>query len=587
MKLSNLIPFKDYDTQDEWGENHRKYVQRLNNHLAAGDDPADWQKDFDILLSQFDAHPVASIKQGAFTNNDRQQIAKIWNSELKGLFQTLAKSPHEYHWEIYDKIDDLIKSVTTRHRRSATARMIVAAQPLIFSTVVTQKHLQNILKALKAHHIDDLDYAGFTGSPLELNSQLQQFLLKAYPDHTAMEMATVAWRIPEILSDIDKKMNILPNLLSIKKNIILQGAPGTGKTFMTARLALQMTGNDDVDINDHKAVMERYHQLIAQERIGFVTFHMSMDYEDFVEGLKPIPEDNNIRYDVIPGIFRRLVSRASAKATSNFDAVYDSFMADIEECDEKAPYEVFTANGHSFAVCPNSNGNLKLLTGAEKKYNGVLTRELLEDTLFGDGPKYWQSYYRGVINLLKDKYQLTQQSINDNNNHILIIDEINRGNVSKIFGELITLLESDKRSGGTHPLSVTLPYSKETLMVPDNLYIIGTMNTTDRSIGSIDYALRRRFAFVTIKSSREIIENHYKQKHDTAMRDKALSRYDQVRKFLEQSASEMDIEDLMVGHSYFMADSPQELDLKWDYEVLPLLDEYYKDGIINQRWTNK
>ena len=162
-------------------------------------------------------------------------------------------------------------------------------------------------------------------------------------------------------------------------------------------------------------------------------------------------------------------------------------------------------------------------------------------------------------------------------NYVLIIDEVNRGNVSKIFGELITLLEADKRIGGEHPIKVTLPYSKEPFGVPSNLYIIGTMNTTDRSVGNIDYAVRRRFAFVTLKADRQILVNKYGEK------SKQVQLFDAVFAFLndDKKHPDMDIDDLMVGHSYFMADDDNELKLKLEYEIIPLIREYSKDGIIN------
>jgi 5-methylcytosine-specific restriction protein B len=161
---------------------------------------------------------------------------------------------------------------------------------------------------------------------------------------------------------------------------------------------------------------------------------------------------------------------------------------------------------------------------------------------------------------------------------VLIIDEINRGNVARIFGELISLLEADKRNDAAHPLTVTLPYSKEEFSVPGEVYIIGTMNTTDRSAGTLDYAVRRRFAFVTLKSDREAVR---RANADSALGEKAVAVFDDVLKFIkEHNAGDLDIEDLMVGHSYFMAPDEDGLKLKIEYEVLPLIREYAKDGLL-------
>ena len=208
-------------------------------------------------------------------------------------------------------------------------------------------------------------------------------------------------------------------------------------------------------------------------------YEKSLDYEDFVEGLKPSVKDGHVTYDVEPGIFWKICDKASK--------------------DTDHPY-------------------------------------------------------------------------------FLIIDEINRGNVSKIFGELITLLEPDKRNGSLNTLSVILPYSKTSFSIPDNLYIIGTMNTTDRSVGTIDYALRRRFAFLTVKANESIV-----RRQDGEIGKKAAEYYKKVYEHIQKNPSgDIDLDDLMIGHSYFLADSIPSLDLKWEYEVLPLLDEYYKDGLISK-----
>lgn len=287
--------------------------------------------------------------------------------------------------------------------------------------------------------------------------------------------------------------NKCANLLKSKHNIILQGAPGTGKTYNTAAIALSVLGIDGVDLDNHDEVMKKYEEL-QDDRIFFTTFHQSLDYEDFVEGLKPRVQTNEngeslgVTYEPEDGIFKR--------------------------------------------AC-----------------NAVVT----DDS-------------KDIIKSV-----------------VLIIDEINRGNVSKIFGELITLLEADKRDKGNHPIKVTLPYSKTLFGVPSNLYIIGTMNTTDRSTGTLDYALRRRFAFVTLKSDPNVIVKHYEKLGNDDLKAIAIDLFNNIKAFITNQkhlCGDLCIDDLMVGHSYFMASSKEELQCKVEFEIIPLIAEYINDGIL-------
>lgn len=369
------------------------------------------------------------------------------------------------------------------------------------------------------------DWTEGDGENMLLNPQINQYTLfgKILNVNNSSisddEYQTMLSNIKGVLFDIYKKVFEIKNekesqeqekikamefvektarLLQSKHNIILQGAPGTGKTYNTAAIALKTLDITDVDLIDHKAVMIRYDELLGKQ-IFFTTFHQSLDYEDFVEGLKPHVQTDNkgnsigVTYEPEDGIFKR----ACNKAVENAE---------------------------------------------------------------------------------------------DNKSVVLIIDEINRGNVSKIFGELITLLESDKRSQGNHPIKVILPYTKTEFGVPSNLYIIGTMNTTDRSTGTLDYALRRRFAFVTLQSDRSVIEKHYDKLGNANLRDMAVALFDDIKKFIESPkhlCGDMSIDDLMVGHSYFMAEDEEELKDKVEYEIIPLINEYINDGILNVKNEEK
>lgn len=393
---------------------------------------------------------------------------------------------------------------------------------------------------------------------------------------------------------MDSKTDQIKNILSQKKNIILQGAPGTGKTYNTAALALNICGETIPET--HEEVMKRYEELQKEGRICFCTFHQSMDYEDFVEGIKPIkPDEGELYYKVEDGVFKIMCSNAekgNAIRTDNFKESWDKLVSYLDENDflsvdllsGKGSFNVeLNEYGTGLANRTYENGVFekdKWIQGKSKFFNYDQLYNIYRG-LSGTPAGGHDNYRKAIVAKMKKDFSLVDfsetTSASTPQNFVLIIDEINRGNVSKIFGELITLLEADKRIGGDHPIKVTLPYSKESFGVPSNLYIIGTMNTTDRSVGNIDYAVRRRFAFVTLKADRQILVSKYGEV------SKQVQLFDAVFAFLndEKKHPDIDIDDLMVGHSYFMADNDNELRLKLEYEIIPLIWEYCKDGIIN------
>lgn len=484
----------------------------------------------------------------------------------------------------------------------------------------------------------------------ETNGLVQSDLLTAQ---------NILWQMKDMMkmetskskNDSKSELNMIPeeiqkytNILRLKKNIILQGAPGTGKTYNTAALALAICGEQIPE--NHGEVMLRYEELQKEGRIGFVTFHQSMDYEDFVEGIKPKTENGMVSYEVEDGIFKLICRNATSERSvdpavtitketivtkplsSNEsiylkDTIFESVFRSVEQDIKNKTIKVLQFNGNAAPVKFENNkiyfgnksprtvnkNNLKLFYDYflnKNKYDiSEYSRDdffrLISDLTNGQTNTVDYIYYGAMLQemLKRAKHvilssvepddvvqenpsqvdDITVQeetgSIEQNNNYVLIIDEINRGNVSKIFGELITLLEADKRIGGDHPIRVTLPYSKESFGVPSNLYIIGTMNTTDRSVGNIDYAVRRRFAFATLKADRELVEQN--------SIIEAVTLFDAVESFIKKHQIDMDFEDLMVGHSYFFAKDENELELKWQYEILPLLNEYIKDGIVNAK----
>lgn len=367
-------------------------------------------------------------------------------------------------------------------------------------------------------------------------------------------------------------------LLENSGQIILQGAPGCGKTYITTELAVYLCDGEVPSTREE--LKKRYKELQKEGRVEFTTFHQSLDYEEFVEGLKPDTDslnDKEMRFVVKSGIFKRICQAASATTTSNLKEAYNSFAEDVVNYDDI--YKINMPNGSMFGVTINGKGNLSLYTGKDFKLNGTLTYENIEKFFYGADLGYWKCYFKGIIDVLKKDYKLAAENKDANKPYVLVIDEINRANVSKVLGELITLLEKNKRLGEEDEFTVTLPYSGENFGMPDNLYIIGTMNTADRSLGYIDYAVRRRFAFMTIEAKSDVIREFYNGNGE--LMKKELLLFTSVSDLIKDNLNpDFDLNDIMVGHSYFLAKSDDDFELNLEYKIRPLLKEYLRDGII-------
>jgi len=376
-------------------------------------------------------------------------------------------------------------------------------------------------------------------------------------------------------------------------NTILYGPPGTGKTYNVINKALQIidpafyTSN----IKNRELLKNKFDELQKSGQIAFVTFHQSYGYEEFIEGIKPIApltDDNqtdNIIYDIKKGIFASTCETASknyyqSKKTSiykDFDSAWRELFKQIDFSNN----EKLTVNmkKSEFYITDFNNKTIRF----EKKEGSSVHTLSIESLkkMYETGNNYFQGGLKTYYDALLNRLNAINISTNEEplQKFVIIIDEINRGNISKIFGELITLIEDSKRLGKPEELKIKLPYSNEDFGVPSNLYIIGTMNTADRSIALMDTALRRRFVFEEMMPQPELLVD--KDKNDLEVNGinlrLMLTKINERIEFLYDR-------DHTIGHAYFigltdLATEKQypELCSIFKNKIIPLLQEYFYD----------
>lgn len=377
-----------------------------------------------------------------------------------------------------------------------------------------------------------------------------------------------------------KKMNNKNTDYKFPVNTILYGPPGTGKTYNTITYALSIIEErpfkelDEESKRSRKEILDRFEFYKSSGQIEFITFHQSYSYEEFIQGIRPQINASQLQFEKKDGLFKRFAEEALRNLeTSNgseiniapsFDELFDDFFKPlIDETGEiTIPME---SPGYSFRLT-RYNPEQKNIPFVKR--SGGDSHSLYIPTIkqFFDNPELNQglkSYYKPLAKKLRERAnEMTSISTpREKKNYVLVIDEINRANISKIFGELITLIENDKRWGNSEATKVILPSGDE-FTVPKNLFIIGTMNTADRSIALIDLALRRRFQFIPIYPV-----------YDTSQWWGNL-----LRSINEAIFEKRGNPDFFIGHAFFINKQESEKAEILRNMVLPLLNEYFQDN---------
>jgi 5-methylcytosine-specific restriction protein B len=338
-------------------------------------------------------------------------------------------------------------------------------------------------------------------------------------------------------------------------NTILYGPPGTGKTYRTIKIASEIVSGRQID--DYEEAKKVFNNELGNT-IEFITFHQNYSYEDFIQGLRPdIDGVDKLLFKRNEGVFKKLCDRARSNTiplgTEFGDYKVSKWGTDV--------VELTRGKDNSIRYVPQQLIQ-DLMRGLK---SGLITLEDISNRRNGDKHiaevinSRVEKYYFGIDASLVAICEYLSNHRTNKNNYVLIIDEINRANISRVFGELITLIEEDKRLGSELHIPATLP-SGESFSVPKNLYILGTMNTADKSIALLDIALRRRFTFEAMYPCNGLDEDLI---HDKEVLDS-----------INEQIVKKKGHDFQVGHSYFMGNG-YDLVGSMNRKVIPLLLEYF------------
>ena len=694
-----------------WRDNYRRFFPLFIEEAKTKERWQDWDREiFNEFFERSSGQCVGSLKQGYFSYEERERIKAGWE-QVGPLLKRIAEQQDEPDFDAYYKLKGVLRTFTNVDRRAATNRLIASLQPKLLCTVVSERYLYELFEYLSCQTGAELVYVG---GDWFLNSyRLWRYYQEQLSDRDYWDIMTLPWETYEYFRNggnvLDEPQDMsedaiygeILDLLEKKHQVILQGAPGTGKTYVAKQVAKMLAGpgklvkpdrigretvekllhvgdkiksvseyteytiesmkegrivvsgpdmttNKEVGIDKVVAAYQKkkwepkkivngldsYEAALAlaiyervecveeedtkKRRIRLVQFHPAYTYEDFVRGISVESGEGGLEYRACDQILGRLAKEAwknwedSQKDVEEvskeqwldeqFDEFVDFIGEKLEQSDKGFPLtehvKISAVEPEAFRYKGNDWTNRMLFHDLKRAYlDGNEVRQDIKRNVNLSGLARWHSsYYVRMLSAFKD--YLKDHSISyvprktekvELQKYVLIVDEINRANLPAVLGELIYALEY--RGEGVDCMYAV--DDDRRLVLPPNLYIIGTMNTADRSVGQVDYAIRRRFAFVDVLP--RVL--YGVEGFDTELFKTVSELFiENVEEYVEgiEDGTEVALkrsgylsedfrpEDVWLGHSYFiMKDCRRETRIR--YEIKPLLREYVRDGVLKDK----